>query len=264
MFKLYLCQLSKLPSEQLGLAELLLSDDESTKSQRFRFKEDRNSYVIGKALSRIALSEVLGISPDLIRYQKGEHGKPLLVDSLQPDNVAPIHFNLSHAGDWVTLVISDKLVGLDVENAKRKNDVLAIADRYFFGIEKQQLDDFASDAARNRFFDFWTLKESYMKARGEGISLGLSNFGFDLRYPKPFSDGNIRLYISDCIDDDILHWQFILWDLDENYRLALGIKTVGVDYLMDDNFHIYQPRFSGKKLELTPYSGLVELARTNR
>ena len=48
--------------------------------------------------------------------------------------------------------------------------------RRFFAPEEAA----AVEARPERFFDYWTLKESYIKARGGGMSIGLSKIAFRL------------------------------------------------------------------------------------
>jgi 4'-phosphopantetheinyl transferase len=73
-----------------------------------------------------------------------------------------------------------------------------------------------SKLQRQRFFDLWTLKESYIKARGKGLAIPLKSFGF--RFTK---DNNILL------DEQVKeagHWRF--WQLDdtEKYKLAVALR----------------------------------------
>jgi len=97
---------------------------------------------------------------------------------------------------------------------------LAIADRYFSKPELNALFSLPVDQQQDRFFDYWTLKEAYMKARGEGIALGLSNFGFQL-----CDSGRISLYLSSSIDDTPADWKFRCLTPELDYRLSIAAKT---------------------------------------
>ena len=83
-----------------------------------------------------------------------------------------LFFNVSHAGDYVVGVLSDCEVGCDIE--KNANAPLEVAEHYFYHSELAYI-----KAAKNKdkaFFTLWTLKESYMKMTGRGMSLPLDSF----------------------------------------------------------------------------------------
>ena len=102
-----------------------------------------------------------GLCEDCLKYS--ENGKPVA------DNV---FFNISHGGDYVVGVASDCEIGCDIE--KNGNAPLEVAERYFY---LSELEYIRSAADKNRaFFTLWTLKESYMKMTGRGMSLPLDSF----------------------------------------------------------------------------------------
>ena len=98
----------------------------------------------------------------------GEQGKPYLPG--HPD----VHFSLSHSGTWVLCALSDAELGCDVEGPRRFDPALA---RHFFHPDETawlfSLPPREQDAA---FLRLWTLKESYLKAVGLGLSLPLDAF----------------------------------------------------------------------------------------
>lgn len=195
----------------------LLSHDERQRNQRFRFADDKRKDLIARALLRTQLAKHIDRQPQSLVFERGEHGKPVLASDAF---IADLQFNLSHAGDWVVLAIATDRVGVDVEYTPRNNDVMAIADRYFFGSEINELRSFSVDEQRQRFFDYWTLKEAYMKARGEGISLGLSNFGFSVK-----NNSNISINMNACLNDSPSNWHFFCVTPDTDYRLALAFNS---------------------------------------
>ena len=102
-----------------------------------------------------------GLSESSLKYS--ENGKPV-ADHL--------HFNISHAGDYVVGVVSDDEVGCDIE--RNVNAPLEIAEHYFHSTEREYIEA-ASDPGK-AFFTLWTLKESYMKMTGRGMGLPLDSF----------------------------------------------------------------------------------------
>lgn len=83
-----------------------------------------------------------------------------------------LFFNVSHAGDYVVGVLSDCEVGCDIE--KNSKAPLEVAERYFYSTELEYIR--SADDKNRAFFTLWTLKESYMKMTGKGMSLALDSF----------------------------------------------------------------------------------------
>ncbi len=70
--------------------------------------------------------------------------------------------------------------GVDVEELGRIDDPMSLA-RFAFATEEiADLDSLSDDARRIRFFEYWTLKEAYLKAIGIGLSERLDRVGFRL------------------------------------------------------------------------------------
>ncbi len=97
----------------------------------------------------------------------GENGKPECED---------VCFNISHSGNFVIGVAALKEnvreIGCDIEYMD--NAPLEVADKYFFNSEKEYIQK--SENPSLAFWKLWTLKESYMKMTGEGMSLPLDSF----------------------------------------------------------------------------------------
>ena len=99
----------------------------------------------------------------------GKNGKPLLKDAQD------VHFNLSHSGDLVMCVVSAREVGCDVELVK--DGRLGVAQRFFTPGECRFIGLGEDERVKNeRFFRLWTLKESFIKANGAGLSIPLNTF----------------------------------------------------------------------------------------
>ena len=97
-----------------------------------------------------------------------EYGKPYLPEL--PD----FYFSLSHSGNMALCAVSSEPVGCDIE-LPRKFDP-AIARRFFHPAEQDWLFSLAEEEQSGAFFRLWTCKESFIKALGLGLSLGLDNF----------------------------------------------------------------------------------------
>jgi len=145
----------------------ILSDEEKTRSLKFRQESDRNSYLLAHGLKRFALSKLLGIEANLLKFSTGEKGKPLC------DDLGAPMFNLSHSGEWVLCGVSSiSSIGVDVEIANREvSDAVAN-----YSLSALQLKDvYQSTDVRERFMLYWTQKEAISKALGLGLSIGFKS-----------------------------------------------------------------------------------------
>jgi 4'-phosphopantetheinyl transferase len=142
------------------------------KTERFKFWEDRQRSLIGEIMVRKFYKDRLGT--EALEFELNEHEKPSLKD--HPNE----HFNISHSGDYVVVAFSDENVGVDVEMIQK--DRRAVAERFFTDKEIQQMHACATETAQiHYFYQLWTLKESYMKAIGKGMTMSLSSFSFLLK-----------------------------------------------------------------------------------
>lgn len=182
MVKIYIADISNLtdPKEH---PELLNGLGEKRKEKTLRYRqEQKRKQSLGVGILLKQCLDQYGINIEEIRY--GENGKP---------QIDGLYFNLSHSHDMAVCVISDGMVGCDIEKIGKLRE--GIAERFFTENEIKHLEQFEGELKRDEFFRLWTLKESYMKMTGEGMSLALDRFEFK------FSD-NIKLYrdgkLCDC------------------------------------------------------------------
>ena len=147
----------------------LVSEESRAKFKRFHFIEDSLRSLYGELLIRRAAAKSCGCSEKELRIGRSEHGKPFLYD-------CKMEFNISHGGDFVVCAVAEQPVGVDVEPVRDID--LGIARRFFHPSECELI--MGSEDSRSRFFDLWTLKESYVKWLGKGLSQPLNSFCFDI------------------------------------------------------------------------------------
>jgi 4'-phosphopantetheinyl transferase len=194
----------------------LLTPEERDRERRYAFLRDREAFRITRALVRTVLSRYHPIDAKGWRFRAGAYGKPAIAE---PAGVA-IEFNLSHTrGLVVCAVTGAAAIGVDVENIRRKEIEPGLAERYFSAAEVAALQSTAAADWHERFFDFWTLKESYIKARGMGLSLPLDGFAI-----LPDADGAPRIGFSPAIADNPQGWSFAQFQLDGCYRIAIAAE----------------------------------------
>lgn len=169
----------------------------------YRFEDSQRALGAATLIRSIAVDK-LGISNCEIQFGKNEYGKPFLKGF--PD----FHFNLSHSGEWVVCAIDNEQIGIDVE--KINNIDLSIADRFFSKQEVQDIHLKPEDEQLPHFYDIWTLKESYIKAWGKGLSIPLDSFSL-----KVHSDGRIELATGNSFSKCF----FKQFDIDAGYKLSV-------------------------------------------
>lgn len=136
----------------------------------FRHAESqRLSLGVGLLLVLALVEE--GIDGRQARIAEGQWGKPFLPD--HPN----LHFSLSHSGKWAMCALGNRPLGCDVEATGRGNEKLT--KRFFHPEEQQALAMLAPDTRpewQREFARIWTRKESWLKADGRGLSLGMESF----------------------------------------------------------------------------------------
>jgi 4'-phosphopantetheinyl transferase len=166
-----------------------LSAGEHLRHARLRFDRDRWRNLLSRALVRSTLSRYAPhVAPQDWGFDNNAHGRPAIAS--QHIEAGRIRFNLSHCADRTVLaVVLGRDVGVDIESISRAAPV-QLASRYFSRDEVESLQELPAEARPRRFWTLWTLKESYLKARGVGLAGGLDSFSVvidDEGYP--FLDG---------------------------------------------------------------------------
>jgi 4'-phosphopantetheinyl transferase len=182
----------------LGAYQAWLSPEERARKDRYFFEHSRREYLLTRALVRFTLSRYAPVLPAAWRFRANAYGCPAID---LPDYRA-LRFNLSNTAGLVACVVAlDRDVGVDVEDTERSGETVSIADSFFSRPELRALRALPPERRRSAFFDYWTLKEAYIKARGMGLSIPLDQFSFDV------SSRPIRIAF-DGLDDDAESWQF--------------------------------------------------------
>lgn len=167
------------------LADVLkrhLSPDEITRADRFHFAKDRNHFIAARGLLRTLLSVYLGMNSEDLRFSYAEKGKP----SLKETQRSAINFNLAHShGMAIYAFACDREVGVDLEYIREDLAGEKIAERFFSPREIEMLKGVPAELRKEAFFNCWTRKEAYIKARGEGLSMPLDEFDVSLGPGEP-------------------------------------------------------------------------------
>jgi 4'-phosphopantetheinyl transferase len=189
----------------------LLNEAEREQQQRFRFAKDRRRYLVTRALVRSALSGYAPVAPEEWRFTTNAWGRPEIANV----DAGDLTFNVSHTHSLIALAVTrGRAVGVDVENWCGRDVSPGIAERFFAPTEAAALRAILKSRQQERFFEYWTLKESYIKARGMGLSIPLDQFSFSFR-----DDGSVSFAVT--LDDDPSRWRFWQFRPRPEYVMAL-------------------------------------------
>jgi 4'-phosphopantetheinyl transferase len=156
----------------------LLDQAERERANRFRFERDAVCFVLTRAHLRLILASALGLDAAAVQFRHEAAGKPRLKGEGGP------WFNVSHSGAFALLAMAaGRRVGVDVERIR------PIPGRdlglYFSEDEARDLERLPHHERQRAFYRCWTRKESYLKARGDGLGFGLQRFSVTLDSDRP-------------------------------------------------------------------------------
>ncbi len=145
-----------------------LSAGERARYARFLLDAHRETFLASRILLRQTLGEVTGQHPAAVGFTTDSHGvKPHLV---APSDTGPWHFSLTHTEGLVGCVVTRiGDVGIDAEPLDRPARVDALAPRVLSAAELAAFTRLDGAARRRRFFEYWCVKEAWLKAEGTGL-----------------------------------------------------------------------------------------------
>lgn len=174
---------------QLVALAATLTPDERHRASRFRFVRDRDRFVLCRGLLRAILARYVQVAPAALRFSYGPAGKPRLAD---PRGILDLRFNLSHTDGLALFAVArGREMGLDVERIDETVLVEPLARHAFAPAEVAYLANLPTRRRREAFYRLWTVKEAYVKARGEGLSMPLNEFE-----AIPAADGQVHIHAT--------------------------------------------------------------------
>jgi len=152
----------------IGCCENLLSAAERERAAKFKFEKDRRLYTVAHAALRSILAGYLNVAPGDLEFEIGQRGKPRLAPTFSKDS---LEFNLSHSSEVALIAVTrEREIGVDVEHVKKEFAFAEVAERYFTTGEVSAIRALPQDLQRQAFYQCWTSKEAFLKAKGVGLS----------------------------------------------------------------------------------------------
>jgi 4'-phosphopantetheinyl transferase len=208
---------------RLRAYESSLPAHERQRATRFAQDADRARFIIGRTLARTMLSRHADVPPNQWPIEIDERGRPEL--RRVPVGVPDLRFNLSHTPGLIACALTlGREVGVDVEYIGRHLMHDNIPERFFSSEEVAALRALPASEQATVFFDYWTLKESYIKARGLGLALPLGQFTF-----RRHVDTAPSIEFAPELDDDPASWQFAQFWPTADHRMAVAVRRRGPD-----------------------------------
>ncbi|SEQ74945.1 4'-phosphopantetheinyl transferase [Nitrosomonas sp. Nm51] len=232
----------------------LLSEQEILKQQSYVFPNKRHNELITRSFIRNILSHYINIHPSRWQFKKDNYNKPKIIQSL-----LPLQFNISHSDDLILCAITqNNEIGCDVESINRNCNFLSIAKNIFSIAEYSDLINTPVGRQRSRFFDYWTLKESYVKACGLGFAMYLADFGFRIgeTKSKKFND-NIQLEYKNKHSGHPVNSRSWLFRPNKRHRIAISIKANSFCQTKEFKFRFFEniPLYKTTELNELNFNG---------
>jgi 4'-phosphopantetheinyl transferase len=160
----------------------VLDIEERERASRYHFQKDSEHFILSRGLLRKILGHYLSSDPKELHFSYNPYGKPFLKENF----CGNLRFNLSHSQGLLLLAVNrGRELGIDVEQMRPEVIAESIAERFFSPYEVATLRSLPVRQQVEAFFNCWTRKEAYIKARGEGLSCPLHMFDVSLKPGEP-------------------------------------------------------------------------------
>lgn len=195
------------------LAELL-SADEHARAGRYHHQKDRERFIISRGVLRILLGRYLKIPAAEIVFETGANKKPFVKIA----EIADLHYNTTHSGNYILIAIATTPVGIDVENLEPLFPYRDILEHSFSAAEIAYINETA--APLETFYTLWTRKEALLKATAKGID-------DDMKLVPCLTGEHITEH---KIIGSAQNWFVNSFNLNENYTCGLASHTMSLKF----------------------------------
>lgn len=206
MFTIYAVDIEKFKDEKiLEYLFKYITQEKSQRLSKFKITDDKKRGVIGELLVRYLICDNLKIKNNEIKFTYNKYGKPFLKDYIG------LEYNISHSNQLVVCAIGDYAVGTDIEYIK--NVELGAANYLFEKHEYEVFNNLPEHKKLDYFYSMWTLKESFIKAKGLGLSIPMNSFSIN-------RDSEKDIY---CIYENCKYY-FREYSISKDYKLSICSK----------------------------------------
>ena len=204
-------------AEAAVLRTQLLAKAEWQSIRRFVGSELQHDRVVAWSLVRLGLSQAFPVRPNEWVFSRREDQRPFV---LAPRGLPPFQFSLSHTSGLIALLVTSAAQGgVDAERMERTEDLPLVASNICAPSELAALKLLSGAAWQERFFEFWTLKEAYAKARGPGPSLRWSDVAFEIEARR-----RVKVRFASEVAGQPAGWQFWRHRIRTGHMLAVALR----------------------------------------
>ncbi|EOO16144.1 MULTISPECIES: 4'-phosphopantetheinyl transferase family protein [Bacillus] len=176
--------------------------------RRYIKQQDAIRSLFSQLLLQKVIQKEKNVKRDELLFYKNIYGKPYL------SNMSNYHFNISHSGKYVVCVTHNEQVGIDIEHIK---PISLDITKYFCTLDEYKyILTQPKERHTSLFYDFWTLKESFIKAIGKGLSIPLDSFEFECENGEFFIKENF--YSNEFF--------FKQYNINPGYKLSVCAKSI--------------------------------------
>ena len=154
MANIYLLDIGNINLETISLEKELSANILSIVS-KYKLQDDYLRSLVGWYLLTKYLKEDFFIDLKKENIEFNQYNKPYINKN--------IHFNITHSGNFVGIIISNNECGIDIEVYKENRD--------WDKIRKIILNEETNNYTIEELVKVWTMKEAYFKRIGTGINL---------------------------------------------------------------------------------------------
>jgi 4'-phosphopantetheinyl transferase len=198
----------------------LLSKDELERANKFRFEKDRLTYITARGVLREMISKYIDKRPSEITFLYNAQSKPYIISDID------LEFNVSHSGHMILLAFTiSHPLGVDIEYNKREIELPMIARSFFAQSETDDLLSLSQNEQLSAFYNCWTRKEAFIKAKGGGLSIPLDQFEVSL-LPKDRPE----LKVIRWDQEDVQNWRMQSLRYGTDYTGAVIVHNPAAEF----------------------------------
>lgn len=219
-----------LETENINELRQILSASELARADRFRLAKDKTQFIAARAFLRMILGKYLNITPEQLDFEYNKFGKPFIKDATKRS----FKFNMSHSHKKalcaVTLINE---IGVDIELIDPTVVDEELAAQTLTQYEFEYFKNLPESRRIEQFYKFWTGKEAYAKAQGDGLMTSPDKI--ELLFPKFFPNHNREKGLATVKTPDWSYFELpppaagfaaglvVMGEADKNFRLFEGL-----------------------------------------
>jgi 4'-phosphopantetheinyl transferase len=203
-----------------------LSPEELERASHYYLARDRDRFVTARASLRSILGGYLDSDASQIGLRQTPWGRPELDPAVHRQEArCALDFNLTHSGNLALLAVtSGRKIGIDLEQIRPQVVEDALLPHVCSASELSLLLSLQGEERVAAFFRCWTRKESYLKARGEGLILALTSVSVSLgKDETPV----LRSVAGD--PDEVSRWSLVDLSPEPGFAACLAVSASTAD-----------------------------------